>query len=151
VEVLCDLIKIIKPKRAFIFVNGAEAIDKAVNMLKVRHNKAVGLSGNNTKLERQKALNDFIKGSCSLLVASDLAARGLHVEGVPTVFHISMPESPLDYLHRVGRTGRGDTRGLSVSLVTQKEQALINQYEKQLSITISEKQLSKSRNKLVTL
>ena len=78
----------------------------------------------------------FASGSASILVASDLAARGLHIDGISHVFHFDIPENPLDYQHRCGRTGRLGQVGTSVALSTEYELDRLREFEKTFSITV---------------
>jgi superfamily II DNA/RNA helicase len=86
-------------------------------------------------------MDDFKSGKLQFLIATDIAARGIHVEGVSTVFHISIPEDPMDYLHRAGRAGRGQEKGLSVLLVTKEELARVKSYQKAFGINILQKKM----------
>jgi len=67
-----------------------------------------------------------------VLVASDLASRGLDIEGLPCVVNYELPRSPLDYVHRIGRTGRAGERGLAITLVSSDEEAMLRLIEKRI-------------------
>ena len=147
-DVLTDLLRVLRPRRAIVFINTPEEISRAADKLRRAGLQAQSLSGSQKKLERQRALTAFADGEAPLLIASDLAARGLHVEGVDMIFHVTLPESPLDYLHRAGRTGRG-AAGLSVVLAKFRERALTGQYERALDFQFIDKQLDGDRRRLL--
>lgn len=141
VEVLRKLTRIMNPQRAIAFVNKSEEIEILAAKLKHHGLNAEAIHGANFKLERKKILEDFRAGKIQLLVASDIAARGLDIEGVTHVINVSMPEDPKDYLHRVGRTGRKGLAGTAVSIVTDRELPLIQMYEKSFQISIAPKDM----------
>ena len=93
---------------------------------------AAAFHGDLSQGAREKALAAFRRGEVRVLVASDLASRGLDIEGLPCVVNYELPRSPLDYVHRVGRTGRAGARGLAVSLVSPEEEAQLRLIEKRL-------------------
>ena len=66
-------------------------------------------------------LEDFKLGDVKVLVATDLIGRGIHIEGLPTVINYELPRSPLDYVHRIGRTGRANANGKAISLITEED------------------------------
>jgi superfamily II DNA/RNA helicase len=104
--------------------------------------KAAAIYGDANKLGRKEALDGFRTGKIQLLVASDLAARGLDILGVTHVFNLDMPETPHVYQHRVGRTGRAGQSGTAVSLVTVKEADHLKVFEQALNIKITKRSLS---------
>jgi ATP-dependent RNA helicase RhlE len=81
----------------------------------------VAIHGNKSQSARTKALADFKKGSTRILVATDIAARGLDIDQLPQVVNFDLPNVPEDYIHRIGRTGRAGARGQAVSLVSADE------------------------------
>ena len=87
-------------------------------------------------------MDGFRNGKIQLLVASDLAARGLDIPGVEFVFNLDLPEDPEVYLHRAGRTGRAGESGVAISIVSPREAALIAQYEKVLQIKMLPKHIT---------
>ncbi|HQJ38187.1 MAG TPA: DEAD/DEAH box helicase, partial [Bacillota bacterium] len=106
IEVLRKLAASIKPERAIVFINKSEELQLTAAKLKYHHLSACDISGSSAKEERKKALEGFRKGDIKLLVASDIAARGLDIKGVTHIFNLDLPEDPKGYLHRAGRTGR---------------------------------------------
>jgi ATP-dependent RNA helicase RhlE len=81
---------------------------------------------------RTETLADFRSGGLRVLVASDLASRGLDIEGLPCVVNYELPRSPLDYVHRVGRTGRAGEGGLAITLVSTDEEAMLRVIEEKI-------------------
>ena len=142
-EVLRKLVRIFNPDKALVFVNKGEEVDKITAKLQHHGLKAESIHGTSIKLDRKKTMEEFRTGKLQLLIASDIAARGLQVEGITHVFNISMPEDAKEYLHRVGRTGRNGNKGIAVSIVTERELALIKMYEKAFEINILPKGMYK--------
>ncbi len=143
IKMLRKLIAAIKPKKAIVFINRDDKIQITTSKLQYHQIKAYGIHGNATKEERKKALNDFRNGKIQLLIASDLAARGLDVTGVTHIFNLDLPEDSKDYLHRVGRTGRAGKSGTAISIVTKRELAFIKRFNKDFNILIEEKEIYK--------
>lgn len=141
IELLRKLIASINPERAIVFINKNEETQLTALKLQHHHIKAYGIFGNASKEERKKALEGFRSGKIQILVASDLAARGLDVKDVTHIFNLDLPEDPKEYLHRVGRTGRAGKTGTAISLVTIKEKSVIKRYEKNFEITIEPKEI----------
>ncbi|MDT8903603.1 DEAD/DEAH box helicase [Anaeroselena agilis] len=140
-ELLRKLAAHLNVEQALVFINQSEAIETTVMKLNYHGLTAAGIYGTAGKADRQKALEDFRSGKVRLLVASDLAARGLDIPGVKYVFNLELPEDPQIYLHRVGRTGRAGQSGTAISLVTGKEIELIAKLEKVLRIKLTSKDL----------
>ncbi|MDP4117554.1 MAG: DEAD/DEAH box helicase, partial [Bacteroidota bacterium] len=143
IEVLRKLVRILSPEKAIVFVNKSDEIEVNASKLKYHGLAAEAIHGSSIKRDRKKTMEEFRNGKIQLLVASDLAARGLDIEGVTHVFNLSMPEDPKDYLHRVGRTGRKGNTGTAVSIVTDRELTLIKKYEKVLKIKIDARDMYK--------
>ena len=141
IEVLRKLIRMVLPTRALIFINRSEEIEKMVERLRFHGLEATGLYGGANKVDRRKAMDDFKTGKISLLVASDLAARGLDIKGITHIFNLDLPEDPQLYLHRVGRTGRAGESGLAISIVTSKEVSYIKRLENTFEIQINPKEM----------
>ena len=142
VVVLRKLLAGIQPERALVFVNTASAIAETVAKLNFHGVAAAGLHGSANKAERQAAMQDYREGRVRILVASDLAARGLDIDGVDNVINLDLPETAQSYLHRAGRTGRAGASGRVFSIVDRGESRRIHSLRKSLRIAITEKQLS---------
>lgn len=140
-EVLRKLINALAVKKAIVFVNDGEDIQRITERLQERHYQVHKIFGRVSKEERQRALENFRRGGTQILVASDIAARGLDVQGVSHVFNLDLPENAKEYLNRSGRTGRSGQQGTSVAIVTQREIPILKEYEKVLKIKISRKEV----------
>jgi superfamily II DNA/RNA helicase len=145
IEELVKLARILSPQKAMIFLNKALENDVAVEKLRYHGLKAGNIYGEINKFQRQATMEDFRAGRLQFLIASDIAARGLQIDGITCVFNISMPEDPLDYLHRSGRTGRNGLPGLAVSIITSRERDLIRLYENKFKIKIKGMKMFKGR------
>ncbi|MEI6603587.1 MAG: C-terminal helicase domain-containing protein, partial [Clostridia bacterium] len=95
------------------------------------------LHGTNRKFDRKKTMDDFRNGKVDNLIASDLAARGLQIDGITHIFNMTMSENAQDYLHRAGRTGRNGNDGTVVSIVTAYEYELLKGHAKKLGLEIT--------------
>ncbi len=142
-EVLRKLIAAEKPERGIVFINKSDEVEITTSKLKYHQINAFGIFGSADKEDRKKALEGFRNGKIQLLVASDIAARGLDIEDVTHIFNLDMPEDPQDYLHRAGRTGRVGKFGTVISIVTLREVELIKKYQNTFKIKIEEKEVYK--------
>jgi ATP-dependent RNA helicase RhlE len=97
---------------------------------------ATAIHGDKTQPERQQALEEFKSGKVRVLVATDVAARGLDIEDLPLVVNFDLPGQPEDYVHRIGRTGRAGATGEAVSLLSPDEQERIEAIEKMIKLAI---------------
>lgn len=140
--ILRKIIAAEKPVKAIVFLNNVENIAVTVDKLCYHGLKADGIYGRAYKTERQNALEKFRQGNINLLVSSDIGARGLDIEGVTHVINMDIPEEPVYYLHRAGRTGRKEIQGKVISIVTNYEKKWIHKYEKKWNIVIEQKQMS---------
>lgn len=144
IDVLRKLVRILEPQKAIVFVNNqGNEIGIFTDKLKYHGLKAEGIHGSSRKLERKKAMEDFKAGKIQLLIASDIAARGLHIEGITHIFNIDIPEDVKAYVHRAGRSGRNGNIGMTVSIATERELQFIKKYEKELSIQVEPKSMYK--------
>lgn len=137
-ETLRGLVHAVRTRKAMIFINRVNEIEEAAEKLLYHHYSVDFLHGTRGKEERQKAVRGFRTGKIKYLIATDLAARGLDFANIDTVFHVSIPEDPQDYLHRAGRTGRGGASGRNILLVDKRELPLIRSYEKEFGIRMEE-------------
>ena len=140
-HLLRKLISATKPEKAIIFINKSDEVEITTSKLSYHGLKVEGIHGTSEKVNLKKAIDDFNAGKIQLLVASDLAARGLHIEGVSHIFNLDIPENSKDYLHRVGRTGRMGESGLAISIAEERELDLIKSYEKDFNIEIKQKDI----------
>lgn len=144
-EVLRKLVHAVKPKRAIVFINKSDDIAITTAKLKYHKLKADSIHGTNEKEDRKKVMEAFRSGEIQLLVASDIAARGLDIKGVSHIINLDIPEDPKEYVHRVGRTGRAGMKGMAISIAAEKELELIRRIEKEFGITITPKDIYMGR------
>ena len=141
-DLLRRVIHAAKLKKALIFINKSYDVEKTVERLKYHKLSVAGIHGDDDKESRKNTLEDFRQGRINLLVTSDLLARGLDVPDISHIINLDMPETPKEYLHRVGRTGRAGEEGVAISLISNKKDLqVINQSSKELKIEITEKNL----------
>jgi superfamily II DNA/RNA helicase len=137
-DLLRRLIRAVEPERALVFVHRNKDAELVKSKMEYYGIAVADIHGTHDKLVRKKALDDIRSGKVSLLIASDVAARGLDIKGVTHIFNYDIPSSSKDYLHRVGRTGRAGAEGFAVSLMTEQEARLAKRYEKELGIEMVE-------------
>ena len=145
ITVLRKLIHTLKPQKAIAFINVAFDIEKAIESLRYHGLKLEAIYGKTIKEERKKALHNFQAGKVNLLIASDLAARGLDIKDIDYIFSIDIPEDAKDYLHRAGRTARAGKQGVSILIISPGEKTKIEEYEKKLKIKIEPKKMYKGK------
>ncbi len=122
-ELLLELLKRLNFESVIIFCRTKEGADRVTHLLK-RHGHAVAvLHSNRTQQEREHALAGFRQGRYDVLVATDIASRGLDIEAVSHVVNYDVPQHPEDYVHRIGRTGRAQARGDALTLMTAEDAA----------------------------
>ncbi|MFM8956817.1 MAG: DEAD/DEAH box helicase [Actinomycetota bacterium] len=100
-----------------LFCRTKHGSDRVARQLTAQGSRCAVIHGNRSQAQRERALDDFKRGRADLLVATDVAARGIHIDDVPCVVHWDPPDDPKDYVHRSGRTGRAGARGVVVSFV----------------------------------
>ncbi len=120
-EALCRLIDMESPDLAIIFGRTKRRVDELSEALQKRGYTAEGLHGDLSQNQRDNVMRKFRDGSIDVLVATDVAARGLDVSGVTHVINFDLPQDPESYVHRIGRTGRAGKEGVAYSFVTPRE------------------------------
>ncbi|MBB6330183.1 ATP-dependent RNA helicase RhlE [Chryseobacterium sediminis] len=115
------LIKEKKVEKALIFVSSTRSADNLVEKLKKNKIKAVAIHSQKSQGARRNNLEEFKVNGAQILVATDLIGRGIHIEALPCVINYELPRSPLDYIHRIGRTGRANEKGTAISILTDDE------------------------------
>ncbi|OIP13315.1 MAG: ATP-dependent RNA helicase [Comamonadaceae bacterium CG_4_9_14_0_8_um_filter_57_21] len=123
-------------KQAFVFVNSKLGCARLARSLEHEGLKTTALHGDKSQDERLKALEAFKSGEVDLLVATDVAARGLDIKDVPAVFNFDIPFHAEDYVHRIGRTGRAGAAGLAVTFVSKSDARLVADVERLLKTKI---------------
>ncbi len=129
---LSHLIQTKKWPQVLVFTRTKHGANRLSDQLGQDGIKASAIHGNKSQNARVKALDDFKKGNIQVLVATDIAARGLDIEELPHVVNFELPQVPEDYVHRIGRTGRAGKSGEAVSLVCVDEHLLLANIEKLL-------------------
>ena len=140
-ENLRKLLAAEQPQRAIVFVNNNTDLRQINEKLQYHKVKSTAIYGNASKEERQRALDSFRRGKCNVLVSSDLSARGLDIPEVSHIISLDFPVNPDEYLHRAGRTARGNNSGVSVCLITNKDIEILQSYEKAFDIEFTVKKL----------
>ena len=135
-QLLVKLIRQENPERAIVFANRRDQTHRLVEYLRKHDVQCEGLAGDIPQNKRLATLNRFKQGKLHCLIATDVAGRGIHVDGVSHVVNFELPEDPEDYVHRIGRTGRAQQAGLAVSLVAADEKKLLRDIEKLIKIKI---------------
>jgi ATP-dependent RNA helicase DeaD len=143
-EVLCRLMDYYQPQRTLIFCNTKRMVDSLNEELKGRGYQAEGLHGDLTQHQRDNVMNLFRTGKCQILIATDVAARGLDISGVDAVFNYDVPEDIEYYVHRIGRTGRAGRKGRSFTLVCGREIFKIRDIERFCHTKIKERSIPKA-------
>ena len=115
---------------AVIFCNKKNDIDKVHRFLKKNNYKSVCLHGDMNQSSRTNSLEEFKRKSANMLVASDVAARGIDVKDLSHVFNYDVPNNPEDYVHRIGRTGRAGKKGKAYTIFNEKDEKNILLIEK---------------------
>ncbi len=121
IEVISRIIEVREFKIVMIFCNTKKSVDEVTSALLTRGFLAEALHGDMKQMQRDRVMARFREGTINVLVASDVAARGLDIENVDVVFNYDLPTDEEYYVHRIGRTGRASKDGLSISLITPKE------------------------------
>lgn len=121
VEVLCRLLDLYAPKLSVVFCNTKKGVEEVVEALQGRGYFAEGLHGDLKQVQRDRVMNSFRNGKADILVATDVAARGIDVDDVEAVFNYDIPQDDEYYVHRIGRTGRAGREGKAFSLVVGRE------------------------------
>ena len=125
-------------QQVLVFTRTKHGADRLTKQLKKDGLTAAAIHGNKTQAARTRALADFKAGKIRVLVATDIAARGLDIAKLPHVVNFDLPNVPEDYIHRIGRTGRASHDGLAISLVCIDERKLLKDIEKLLRYKITE-------------
>lgn len=120
-DTLTNHLDIHAPELAIVFSRTKKRVDEIAEGLQARGFKAEGIHGDLTQGKRESVLNKFKHGRIEVLVATDVAARGLDISGVTHVYNFDIPQDPESYVHRIGRTGRAGKTGEAISFITPRE------------------------------
>lgn len=122
--------------RALVFTRTKHGADKVVRKLMAKGHKAQAIHGNKSQPQRLKALNAFKNGDCRVLIATDIAARGIDIDGISHVINFEMPNIAEQYVHRIGRTARAGREGVSISMVAEDELYYLREVEKVTRVAV---------------
>ncbi len=138
-------LELIKPEveRALVFTRTKHGADRVVKRLAANGLQALAIHGNKSQGQRQRALDAFKNGVVNILVATDIAARGIDIDDITHVFNYEIPNVPEQYVHRIGRTARARKSGRAISLVAKDERKYLREIEKLLGEKIPEEKQPK--------
>ena len=131
-----DILSSIKTKNTVIFCNRKKDIGSLYTDLKRRNISSIMFHGDLLQSKRQEALNEFKNGNNKILIASDVAGRGIDIENISHVINFDVPINPEDYVHRIGRTGRAGKKGTAITLVLKNDTKYLQEIEKLIKMKI---------------
>ncbi|OEH86420.1 RNA helicase [Desulfuribacillus stibiiarsenatis] len=142
-EKIDALLKVMRAEKmkALVFINDFEKLSELESKLKFKGISFGTLTGNSSSSERKKVINDLRDNKIAFVVTSDVAARGLDIEGLTHVINFDLPRDGNQYLHRTGRTGRMGASGTVYTLVTKSEESILARYAKKVTNSLQEKKL----------
>ncbi|GAU79983.1 DEAD/DEAH box helicase [Fusibacter sp. 3D3] len=135
------LLKLEQPDSCMVFCNTRHVVDRVNDFLLRRGYVVDSLHGANTQTSRTKTIQKFKKGELQILVATDVAARGLHIDDLTLVINYDVPSEKDSYVHRIGRTGRAGNGGRAITLVTTSEVRSLYEIEEHTGVLIDEEEL----------
>lgn len=142
---LMKLIDMHKPFLAIIFCRTKRRVSKLNDVLKAHKFLVDELHGDLSQAKREQVMKRFRDAELQLLVATDVAARGLDVEGVTHVFNYDIPQDAESYVHRIGRTGRGGMKGVAITFYSTADRPQLEEIEKELNITIPKQNIGNEK------
>lgn len=136
-------------QQVLVFTRTKQGADRLAQQLNYNNISSVAIHGDRNQLQRTQALDNFKQGMIRVLVATDVAARGLDIEELTHVVNFELPNNPEDYVHRIGRTGRAGAKGFAISLVSREEKPLLIGIEKLLKTKVKIEEIKgfESRNR----
>ena len=137
VELLCRLLDLYNPNLSIVFTNTKRGADELVRLLQARGHGAEALHGDLKQQQRDRVMNGFRHGINHILVATDVAARGIDVDDVDAVFNFDLPQDNEYYVHRIGRTGRAGKKGYAFSFVPSRDISRLKEIQRYCKTTIS--------------
>jgi ATP-dependent RNA helicase RhlE len=149
-DLLCALISSTS-EQALVFIRTKYGANNLVKKLHRNNISALAIHGNRSQAQRTKALDMFKNDEVQVLVATDIAARGIDIDQLPTVINFDLPQVPEDYVHRIGRTGRAGTSGNAISLVSEEEKKQLRDIERVIKKPIPEADIAEFHSLLSSL
>lgn len=141
VELLTRLLSLHNVKLALVFCNTKSNVDKVVEILKTKGYFSDAIHGDMNQAQREKVMRGFRNGSVEVLVATDVAGRGIDVKNIEAVFNYDLPRDDEDYIHRIGRTARAGTSGIAMTFVSKKQVQNLRRIERANGIQIHQKEI----------
>lgn len=129
-DILSRLLNVHQPELAIVFGRTKRRVDELAHALNIRGYLAEGIHGDLSQAKRMSVLKQFKANKIDVLVATDVAARGLDISGVTHVYNFDIPQDPESYVHRIGRTGRAGKKGVAVTFVTPREMGYLSIVER---------------------
>jgi superfamily II DNA/RNA helicase len=139
---LIKLLEAPELRQVLVFISMKKTADALVRALQNARINAATFHADNSQRERTTVLRAFRDGSLRVLLATDLAARGIDIDDLPVVINFELPRSPNDYLHRIGRTGRAGKSGLAISLICGAEEQHFRVIEKRIKRRLGREQVA---------
>ncbi|MFU1856265.1 DEAD/DEAH box helicase [Sphingobacterium sp. CZ-UAM] len=143
IKLLTSLLKQFKQDRTIVFSRTKHGADKIVKLLAKNGLRAAAIHGNKSQNARQKALGEFKENHLKILIATDIAARGIDIEQLPMVINYDLPNVPETYVHRIGRTGRAGLEGNAISFCDVEERPYLSDIEKLIGLKIKVNKIGK--------
>jgi ATP-dependent RNA helicase DeaD len=150
-DVLCRLLDIQNPDMAIVFGRTKRRVDEIAEALSKRGYSADGIHGDLTQSQRDTVMRKFKAGTIDILVATDVAARGLDISGVTHIYNFDIPQDAEWYVHRIGRTGRAGETGLAITFVTSREMSHLKYIEDSIKHKITRKPMPTPNDALAGL
>lgn len=149
-EVLHDLIKKHEGKKILVFCNTKKMTDMICDFLDNKKISSTSLHGDMRQRDREKSINSIKNGRSNILIATDVAARGTHIDNLEIVINFDLPKLEIQYTHRIGRVGRANNEGISYTIINKREQkkALLD-FEKTRNIKIEEIKVDNDNNNFI--
>jgi ATP-dependent RNA helicase RhlE len=133
---LLDLLEREKFERVLVFTRTRREAERLSHILEAREHKVNRLHADRSQSQREAALRGFKNGNTRILVATDIAARGIDVDSISHVINYDVPDAPEDYVHRIGRTGRAGNKGRAITLVTANDESSMRAIERMTGQTV---------------
>ena len=145
-EVLTRLLDYYNPKLSLVFCNTKKMVDELSEELKSRGYMAEGLHGDLSQTQRDRVMKKFREGTADILIATDVAARGIDIDNITHVINFDIPQDPESYVHRIGRTGRAGNTGTAMTFITPREFRQLKLIERAANTKIMRRQLPTTAN-----